>query len=231
MSEAVSSAVAIGPEKPQVAAHFQTEEQQTESAFIGMWLFLVQEVMFFGGLFVAYSVYRMKYPITWYEGSAHLNYTIGTVNTVVLLLSSVTMAFTVYATQTGKWRMQLTNFSLTLILGVVFLVIKAFEYHEKYTHGLIPAIAWSPDPQGFTDPARAQLFYVIYFIMTGMHALHMIIGIAIGAVYLALCAKKKYGPHKYVAIELFGFYWHFVDIVWVFLFPMMYLISSPAGVH
>ncbi len=231
MSDAAVRSTPIGPPEPIVSPQYETREQQTETAFIGMWLFLIQEIMFFGGLFVGYAVYRYKFPITWYEGSAHLNYPIGTFNTVVLLVSSLTMALTVYATQVGKWRMQIVNFSLTMALGLTFLIVKAFEYHEKYVHGLIPGPWWNPDPLAFSDPARAQLFYVLYFIMTGMHAFHMVIGIGIGAVFLALFLKREYGPNKYLPVEIFGFYWHFVDIVWVFLFPMLYLISSPGGVH
>lgn len=231
MSEAVARRRSMGPAEPRVSSQYETREQQSETAFIGMWLFLIQEIMFFGGLFVAYAVYRQKYPITWYEGSAHLNYPIGTVNTCVLLVSSLTMALTVYATQTGKWRMQLTNFAFTLVLGLTFLVIKGFEYHEKWVHGLVPGLHWNPDPQAFSDVSRVQLYFILYFIMTGMHAFHMIIGITLGAIYYVLCARGKYGPNNYLTIELFGFYWHFVDIVWVFLFPMLYLISPPGLVH
>lgn len=229
MSDTAIAPVTMGPAKPIVSGHYVTREQQNETAFIGMWLFLVQEIMFFGGLFVAYGVYRYKYPITWFESSAHLNYPIGTFNTVVLLLSSVTMACTVYATQTGKRQMQLWNLFGTLVLGTTFLVVKYFEYEEKWIHGLVPGLNWNPDPLGFTDPSRAQLYFILYFIMTGMHAFHMVIGITLGGIYWWLCFKREYGPNKYLPIELFGFYWHFVDIVWVFLFPMLYLISSPGG--
>jgi len=231
MSDATTHPVTMGPAKEIVSSQYVTREQQTETAFIGMWLFLIQEIMFFGGLFVAYAVYRYKYPITWYESSAHLNYWMGGTNTVVLLVSSLTMASCVYATQTGKRQMQLWNLALTLILGTVFLVIKYFEYREKFDHGLWPAWNWNPDPLGFTDPSHAQLFFILYFIMSGMHAFHMIIGITIGAIFWVLCYKKEYGPNKYLPVEMFGFYWHFVDIVWVFLFPMLYLVSAPGGVH
>jgi cytochrome c oxidase subunit 3 len=221
----------MGPAQPIVSGHYVSRDQQNETAFVGMWLFLVQEIMFFGGLFVAYGVYRYKYPITWYEGSAHLQFGWGTLNTVVLLISSVTMATTVWATQVGRWRTQITMLSSTIVLGIVFLGVKWIEYSAKWDHGLIPGIRWNPDVLSFTDPARAQLYFILYFIMTGMHALHMIIGIGIAMVFLVLCLRKEYGPNKYLPVELFGFYWHFVDIVWVFLYPMLYLISSPAGHH
>lgn len=231
MSEAAAHPVTMGPPKPILSGQYETKEQQNETAFIGMWLFLIQEIMFFGGLFVAYSVYRFKYPITWYESSAHLNYWMGGGNTVVLLLSSVTMASCVYATQSGKRQMQLWNMAGTLFLGTVFLVVKYFEYREKWDHGLWPGLHWDPAPQSFTDPIRAQLFFILYFIMSGMHAFHMIIGISIGAIFWWLCFKREYGPNKYLPVEMFGFYWHFVDIVWVFLFPMLYLVSTPAPTH
>jgi len=230
MSE-IAAPVTMGPAKPIISHHYVTREQQNETAFVGMWLFLVQEIMFFGGLFVAYGVYRYKYPVTWFEASSKLDFYIGTGNTAVLLLSSVTMACTVYATQTGKRRMQLWNLAATLALGITFLVVKYFEYHAKWDHGLVPGLHWSPDPLGFHDPTRAELFFILYFIMTGMHAFHMIIGITLGGIYWYLCWKREYGPNKYLPIELFGFYWHFVDIVWVFLFPMLYLISTPGGHH
>ena len=227
MSDTAAHPVTMGPPKPIVSGQYETREQQTETAFIGMWLFLIQEIMFFGGLFVAYSVYRHKFPVTWFESSAHLNYWMGGTNTVVLLLSSVTMATTVYATQTGKRGMQLANLSATMALGTTFLVIKYFEYAEKWRHGLIPQLSWHPDPLGFTDPSHAQLFFILYFIMSGMHAFHMIIGVSVGLIFLYYCWKREYGPNKYLPVEMFGFYWHFVDIVWVFLFPMLYLVSAP----
>ncbi len=227
MSEAHVPDVGMGPPEPIVSHHYRTREQQDETALIGMWLFLAQEIMFFGGLFVAYAVYRYKHPISWFEGSDHLNWGIGTANTLVLLTSSLTMAMCVYSTQVGKWRQQVAYLAATISLGVVFLVVKYFEYGAKYADGLVPGINWDPAPGAFTDPSRVQLFYVMYFIMTGMHALHMLVGFGIGSVFLYLCLKKEYGPNKYLPIEFFGFYWHFVDIVWVFLFPMLYLISSP----
>lgn len=228
MSDAHTPDAGMGPAEPIVSGHYRTREQQDETAFIGMWLFLAQEIMFFGGLFVAYAVYRYKHPISWFEGSDHLNFYIGTFNTLVLLASSLTMAMCVHSTQVGKWKQQVWYLVATIALGTTFLGIKVYEYSDKYVHGLIPGINWDPEPGMFTDPATTQLFFVMYFIMTGMHAFHMIIGFGIGAVFIYLCAvKKEYGPNKYLPIEFFGFYWHFVDIVWVFLFPMLYLISSP----
>lgn len=227
MSEAHTPDAGMGPAEPIISHHYETRDQQNETAFIGMWLFLAQEIMFFGGLFIAYAVYRLKYPITWFEGSNHLNFYIGTANTLVLLASSLTMAMCVHSTQVGKWKQQVWYLIFTIALGTTFLLVKVYEYSDKYAHGLIPGINWNPEPGQFSDPGRVELFYTMYFIMTGMHAFHMIIGFGVGAVFIYLCLKKEYGPNKYLPIEFFGFYWHFVDIVWVFLFPMLYLISSP----
>lgn len=221
MSEAQ---VQIGPAEPVVAGHFETDEQQSEAGVLGMWLFLAQEVMFFGGLFTAYAVYRFRYPDVWAEGSSHLNTIIGAGNTMVLLTSSLTMALAFFYCRTGNLKRLVYCLSGTLVLGTVFLVVKYFEYREKYIHGLMPGIAWHPHAAALDDPSQLQLFFVLYFTMTGMHALHMIIGIGIGLVLLGMVLARKFGPNRYMPIEFFGFYWHFVDIVWVFLFPLLYLI-------
>jgi cytochrome c oxidase subunit 3 len=224
------SDVNIGPSEPIVSHHFKDRDQQTETSHIGMWLFLAQEVMFFGGLFAAYFYYRTLYPEVFRDCSGFLDYKIGGFNTIVLLLSSVTMATCVFFTQTGKWKQQLFFLISTIALGFTFLFVKYFEWKAKWDGGMIPHIRWDTDMQlghgyALLDPVKSELFYSLYFIMTGMHAFHMIIGFAIGACFIYLCAiKKEYGPNKYLPIEYFGLYWHFVDIVWVFLFPMLYLI-------
>lgn len=218
----------MGPPRPIVPHQFETKAQHNEVNVLGMWLFLAQEIMFFGGLFTAYSVYRFRYPDAWAEGAHHLNRWMGGGNTVVLLVSSLTMALAVYCTQKGNFRGLITNLILTLSLGTVFLVVKYFEYKEKYLHGLIPGIAWDPHDIDLTiaNPEKVKLYFILYFTMTGMHALHMIIGVAVGLVILALAWMRKFGPNKYMPVEIFGFYWHFVDIVWVFLFPLIYLIPK-----
>jgi cytochrome c oxidase subunit III len=221
------SDVTMGPKEPIVSDHFISREQQNEASHIGMWLFLAQEAMFFGGLFCAYAYYRYKYPEVFHQGSQQLDITLGAINTIVLLVSSVTMAMCVWSTQVGRWKSQLIYLTSTIVLGIVFLVIKGFEYHAKWVHHLVPHFNWHPDPAHMAvpiDPVKGELFFSLYFIMTGMHAFHMVIGFAIAAVYLVLCYKKKFGPNMYLPVEYFGFYWHFVDIVWVFLFPMLYLV-------
>ena len=216
------SDITMGPKEPIVSDHFVDREQQNEASHIGMWLFLAQEAMFFGGLFCAYAYYRYKYPDVFQECSEQLDFKIGTFNTIVLLLSSVTMAMCVWATQVGKWKEQLWYLATTMGLGVIFLGVKAVEYTAKWNHGLVPKFNWHPHT--LDDPVKGELFFSLYFIMTGMHAFHMVIGFGIGAVFFYLCLKRKFGPNMYLPIEYFGLYWHFVDIVWVFLFPMLYLV-------
>ena len=216
-----------------VAHHFETAEQQKESALMGMWLFLAQEIMFFGGLFAAYTIYRFKYPDAWYLASHQLNKLMGAGNTVFLLIISFTMAMCVYSTQTNKITHAIRYLIATGIFGTTFLVVKYFEYAEKFTHGLVPRFAWNPHftiPHGMEQLANVpdgnmQIFFFLYFTMTGMHAFHMVIGLVIMSVLLVMMKKGKFGSHRYMPVELFGFYWHFVDIVWVFLLPLLYLIG------
>jgi cytochrome c oxidase subunit III len=218
----MSNEITMGPKEPIVSDHFVDREQQNEASHIGMWLFIAQEAMFFGGLVCAYFYYRYKYPEVFAEGSEQLNYMMGMGNTVVLLASSVTMAMCVWATQVGKWKQQMVYLTSTIGLGTIFLVVKAFEYHEKWLHGLVPHFNWHPEH--LNDPVKGELFFSLYFIMTGMHAFHMVIGFGIASVFLVLCWNRKFGPNMYLPVEYFGLYWHFVDIVWVFLFPLMYLV-------
>ena len=202
-----------------------------------MWLFLAQEVMFFGGMFCAYAVYRSMYTEAWFAGSHSLNVWIGSGNTVVLLLSSFTMAMGVYNCQIGNNKRLFWFLGATLALGITFVTVKYFfEYSPKYLYGVFPGANWGPtdhygalaafDPGGALGGQGAlQIFFFLYFVMTGMHALHMIVGFVIIVVLMAMTAKGKFGPHRFMPILFFGLYWHFVDIVWVFLFPMFYLIT------
>ncbi|GMV93161.1 MAG: cytochrome c oxidase subunit III [Candidatus Hydrogenedentota bacterium] len=210
-----------------VAHHFEDIEQQNESAVLGMWLFLGQEIMFFGGLFAVYLVYRFKYPDAWAAGSTDLDITLGTFNTVVLLVSSLTMAMGVWSAQTGRQKSLIRYLLATLVLGSTFLVVKFFEYKHKWDYHHVPGPSFSFQSEHFPNAAESnvQLFYTLYFIMTGMHALHMVIGAGLLIWLIVLAWKGKFGPHNFMKVELTGFYWHFVDIVWVFLFPLLYLIN------
>jgi len=283
--------------EPGLQHQFENMEQQEESVSIGMWFFLAQEIMFFGGLFTAYLVFRSKYPMAFAAGSNHLDAFWGGLNTIVLIVSSLTMALTVYYAQKGKRHMQVGLILLTMFFGAVFLGVKAIEYTDKFNHGLVPVTGlnkkmkagdkqehasavprfetkvsaaevtadkeehpyvnpkgefqWNYgedlvvqaqkgnylteaekigyfsngqiDPNKFRDKVR--IFYWIYFIMTGLHALHMVVGLGLMSWLVWTAYKGYYGPDYYMPVEMSGLYWHFVDIVWIFLFPLLYLLG------
>lgn len=188
-----------------------------------MWLFIAQEIMFFGGLFLAYVVYRSAYPEAFAAASHHLDLRFGAANTAVLIASSLTMALAVHAAQLGNRKGLIGFLIATIALGSVFLGIKVVEYHDKFLHHLVPGSSFIFEPA--TLEHQAEMFYSLYFMMTGLHALHMVIGVGIllGLVYFA--RKGRYTPAYFSPVELSGLYWHFVDIVWIFLFPFLYLIS------
>jgi cytochrome c oxidase subunit III len=294
---------------PGLQHQFEDMKQQEESVSIGMWAFLVQEIMFFGGLFTAYLVFRSRYPMAFAAGSNHLDVVMGFANTLVLIVSSLTMALTVYYAQKGKRMMQVYLIILTMLFGCVFLGVKYFEYKDKYEHGLVPVNGLNhktkahseekkessaivlpfetkagaaetapgktevhePNPRGefrwndengrkivleaqkgkyltnyeevgyFTDGVydnakftdKVRIFFFIYFVMTGLHALHMIVGLGIMIWLLVMAWRGSYSADYYSPVEISGLYWHFVDIVWIFLFPLLYLLGRHflAGGH
>ena len=208
-------------EPPVLQHHFDNLGQQFEASALGMWLFLVTEILFFGGLFLAYMIYRIQYPEAFAEASHHLNVVLGGINTAVLIGSSLTMAMAVWAAQLGKREAQMAFLALTMVLGLTFLGIKAVEYSHKFEEGLIPGANFRFDG----DAQHAQLFFSLYFVMTGLHALHMVIGLAIMAVLFVMAYKGRFTKAYHTPVEVSGLYWHFVDIVWIFLFPLLYLID------
>jgi len=201
---------------------FDDAAQQYEASALGMWVFLVTEIMFFGGLFTAYVAYRTAYSGAFGAASEHLDLTLGAINTAVLIASSLTMALAVHSSQVGKRNALMIFLLLTMLFGSVFLGIKAVEYADKFHHGLVPGPYFT-----YTGPDanQAQLFFSLYFAMTGVHALHMIIGLGILAVLVLQARKGRFGTRYHTPIELTGLYWHFVDIIWIFLFPLLYLIE------
>jgi cytochrome c oxidase subunit 3 len=207
---------------PYVAHHFDDAEQQHDASTLGMWLFLVQEVMFFGGLFTAYIVYRTAFPQAFHDGSHELDIGLGAFNTVVLLTSSLTMALSVHAAQVSKRGMLIVNLLLTLFLGLVFLGVKVIEYAAKFEHHLVPGPHFA-----FHGPEanNVQLFFSLYFAMTGLHALHMVVGAGLLMVLIARAAQGMFNKNYYTPVEMVGLYWHFVDLVWIFLFPLLYLLG------
>jgi cytochrome c oxidase subunit III len=205
---------------------FQTMEQQRESASLGMWVFLVTEVLFFGGMFMTYTLNRSTYPDVFGEASRSINLTLGAINTVVLIGSSLTMAMSVWASQVGKKQLVTIFLIATLVLGSVFLVIKGFEYHDKFVEHHVPGLSFSFEPgASIATNAHAQLFFSLYFAMTGLHALHMIIGAGLLLWLIKQSMRGRFTPEYNTPVELVGLYWHFVDIVWIFLFPLLYLID------
>jgi cytochrome c oxidase subunit III len=212
---------------PHLQHHFDNLEQQFEASALGMWVFLVTEILFFGGLFTAYMVYRMAYPEAFADASHHLNVVLGGVNTAVLIGSSLTMAMAVWGAQLGKRNAQVAFLALTLVLGVVFLGIKAVEYSHKFEEHLVPGPGFRFEGR---DPLHAPLFFSLYFIMTGLHALHMIVGLGLMTVLLVMAWRGRFTRAYHTPVEVSGLYWHFVDIVWIFLFPLLYLIDRH-GTH
>ncbi len=246
---------------PHLAHHFDTLEQQKQAATLGMWVFIAQEIMFFGGLFMGYTFYRCKFPEAFAAGSSLLSIGWGGFNTVVLICSSLTMAMGVHAAQLGKNKQVMAWIVSTMVLGTVFLGVKAVEYTGKWHHHLVPNSSFEYHGQGKyyalghddaghaapahdeavseedshggdshaatvgVEPNHVRIFYGFYFVMTCTHAIHMIIGMGIMVWLLKLAAANRFSPAYYNPVEIFGLYWHFVDIVWIFLFPLLYLLG------
>ena len=205
---------------------FDTEAQQKDAATLGMWLFLVTEIMFFGGMFAVYTIYRSWYPDVFAIASSSLNQIIGALNTGVLLLSSFTMVMAVRAGQLGQRKAIVIFLILTLLFGGIFLGVKAYEWNQKFEEHHIPGqAAFHLDGVLPGDQGHAQLFFSIYFAMTGLHALHMVIGVGILLILIVQARKGRFSASYYTPVDVAGLYWHFVDIIWIFLFPLLYLID------
>ncbi len=208
-----------------LAHHFDDLDHQKDTTILGMWVFLVTEILFFGGLFCIYAVYRNWYGDAFTAASHELLVWAGTLNTAVLITSSLTMALAVHAAQTGQRRTLVLFLVATMILGAVFLGIKGFEYYTEGVEHHIPGASFQFEAADFR---HAQLFFSLYFMMTGLHALHMIIGLGVMGTMLWWAATGVITEEYYSPIEISGLYWHFVDIVWIFLFPLLYLIGRHA---
>jgi len=223
--------VDAAPRRGRLASHFDDLEQQHQSATLGMWTFLATEVMFFGGLFASFCIYRFTDPHAFALASRHLDIVLGSVNTFVLLTSSLTMALAVRAGQEGDRKGQVLFLLLTMALATAFLGIKGREYYEEFENQLVPGTHYSAAALHLPAGASAdlvrhtQLFFVFYFFMTGLHAFHMIIGLAVMAVLAVLAHRGRFTRDDFTPLEMTGLYWHFVDLVWVFLFPLLYLID------
>jgi cytochrome c oxidase subunit 3 len=220
--------------EPILSVQFDDLEQQHDASSLGMWIFLATEVMFFGGLITAYVVYRAISPWEFALASQHLKLWLGCLNTVVLLGSSLAMALAVRSAQLHRKRKLLWFLVITMALGTCFLGIKAIEYYQEYRENLVPGLNFQmPEHEQGTagsepihlDPGRFEMFFVLYFFMTGLHALHLIIGISLIGVMAFLVRRNWFSGTGETQIEVTGLYWHFVDVVWVFLYPLLYLID------
>jgi cytochrome c oxidase subunit III len=247
-TEPAAVAVAGGEHHPALQHHFDSLEQQKEASTLGMWLFLVTEIMFFGGLFLTYIVYRSSWPREFMAASSTLDWELGAFNTAVLILSSLTMALAIWAAQVNRRKQVVYYLVATMVLGLVFLGVKAVEYLDKIEHDHVPGFgrefvwkegegghaqgiegAQSEAPPLQDDFAKhVQVFFSLYFIMTGLHAVHMICGIGVLAFMLRPAWKGRYNSEYHNPLECMGLYWHFVDIVWIFLFPLLYLLGAHA---
>jgi cytochrome c oxidase subunit 3 len=236
---------------PELRHHFDTMRQQKEAAVLGMWVFLLTEILFFGGLFVAYMIYRVWYFDAFAEASRRLSLFWGGLNTAVLIGSSLTMAMAVRGAQTNKRKATVNWLILTMVLGTVFLGVKVIEYQDKFANYEVPgpSFNWLAHEQHEAAagehvagaPAEGehsklsltpeqlqrttQIYFSLYFTMTGLHALHMIIGIGLMSVITWMAWKGRFDGEYYTPVEMSGLYWHFVDIVWIFLFPLLYLVE------
>ena len=203
--------------------HFDDVEQQYETSTLGMWVFLITEVMFFGGMFASYTIYRNMYPEAFASTSQYMDVTLGGINTAVLIFSSFTMVMAVRSAQLGKKKPLIGFLLVTMALGVAFLVIKGIEYYAKYEDHHIPGPGFHyADPHYFH---QAQILFFLYFAMTGLHALHMIVGLGLVGTLVVMAARNRFSKDWYTPVDVIGLYWHFVDIVWIFLFPLLYLIG------
>jgi cytochrome c oxidase subunit 3 len=208
-----------------LAHQFDDLKQQHEADELGMWLFLSTEIMFFGGMFLAYTIYRTQDEAAFAAASHQLDLLLGTINTAVLLCSSLTMALAVFAAKTLQRRKLVGLLAVTMVLGCVFLGIKGIEYFHKYEHGLMPIMGLPFDWNG-PSSGHAEMFFDLYFLMTGVHALHMLIGLGVLLILLIKASRGGMLGDFSTPVHLIGLYWHFVDIVWVFLFPLLYLIGA-----
>jgi cytochrome c oxidase subunit III len=203
-----------------VAEQFEDAQQQAEASHLGMWTFIATEVLFFGGLFLAYTIYRHFYFSDFAAGSRHTDVFYGTLNSVILLTSSLTMALAVQAAKENRKNVIAPLVLTTICLGLAFLTVKGFEYHKDITDSLVPGTHFDP---GLSPPT--QFFFWFYWTMTGLHGLHVLIGLGVLSVMARLARRRKFSGNYHTPLELAGLYWHFVDIVWLFLYPLLYLVQ------
>lgn len=201
--------------------HFTDSRQQHESAKLGMWLFLLTEVLLFGGLFLAYAVFRAWNPETFINANKELDVILGAVNTIVLITSSLTMALAIRSVQLDRKEAAVKFLLVTLLFALTFLVIKYFEYSHKFHEGQLPGKFYTFEGIEGTNP---HIFFSVYFMMTGLHGIHVLVGIVVITWMITRIRKNEFSSQYYTPLEITGLYWHLVDMIWIFLFPLLYLI-------
>ncbi len=206
-----------------LADHYASPEQQVEAGKLGMWLFLATEILLFGGLFVAYSIYRYMHADLFKEAHKFLDVNLGALNTIVLLFSSLTVVLAIHAAQQNKTKWVIVNLVITIMCAVAFLVVKYFEYSHKFHAGLLPGMHFTN--ASISNPDQSHIFFGVYFLMTGLHGIHVVIGIILLTWLLLRTIKGDFSSQYYMPLELGGLYWHLVDVIWVLLFPLLYLIA------
>jgi cytochrome c oxidase subunit 3 len=204
------------------AHHFDSAEHEFDASKMGVWVFLATEILMFGGLFVGYIIYHGKYPEMFHEGAQFLDWRLGALNTVVLLLSSFTMALSIWAAQTGKRSLSIMNLWITLVCGGIFLVVKYVEYSHKFELGLFPGKFFHYE--GHAEASNLAMYFSFYFCMTGLHGIHVLTGMALITWCLIRNYKGEFGPDYYTPLEGVGLFWHLVDLIWIYLFPLLYLV-------
>ncbi len=202
--------------------HFTDLEQQYDTAKLGMWTFLATEILMFGGLFVAYALMFSMHPDAFHAGHHHLNVNLGVINTAVLIFSSLTMALGVRAAQTNNRKALIVNLVITIACACAFLVVKYFEYSHKYHEGLLPGRFYTY-PEGYVP--HIETYFSLYFMMTGLHGIHVTVGIGLLVWLLVRAMKGRFNSDYYTPVDLVGLYWHLVDLIWIYLFPLLYLVS------
>ncbi len=222
MSSATQTARADHGESKFLQHHFREMSQQFEAAKIGMWLFLVTEVLLFGGLFVGYGIMHAKHPEAFMAAHHHLDKVMGALNTIVLLFSSFTMVMAVWAAQTNRRKLTILFLIITLLCACTFMVVKYFEYSHKFHDGLLPGKYYTH--QGDTVPGQF-MFFSFYFMMTGLHGIHVLLGMIAIIWVLFRTIRGDFSSDYYAPVDITGLYWHLVDLIWIYLFPLMYLIS------
>jgi cytochrome c oxidase subunit 3 len=213
------------------AHHFESAEHEYQSAKQGVWLFLCTEILMFGGLFVAYLIFHRMFPETFFVGSKFTDVRYGAVNTVVLLFSSLTMALGIYYCQVNDRKKAIWSLAITILCGFAFMFIKYLEYSHKFHLGLLPGEWYAGNAELIAKeigdialPANLPLYFSFYYMMTGIHGIHVLIGMGLIGWVLVRAIKGEFGPHYYTPVEGVGLFWHLVDLVWIYLFPLLYLV-------